>query len=64
MKVADRIKKDYVTLRNFSEKAGVNYQSLRNCLCGQKGTASVASVLIEKGYINNASDLHKGGAAK
>ena len=64
MKVADKIRKDYVTLRNFADKAGVNYQSLRNCLCGQKGTASVASVLAKKGYINNASDLHKGSTAK
>jgi len=64
MNVAEKIKEDYVTLRNFSVKAGVNYQSLRNCLCGQKGTKAVASVLIEKGYIESASELQKRSSAQ
>ncbi len=55
----ERIIGDWVTLKNFADKTGINYGYLRTTLNGKKRLKTVVNTLIKHNYIRSADDLPK-----
>lgn len=56
MTTSEKIKRDWVTLKNFSDKHNLNFQMLRNALNGQYNKLTV-DTLIKTGYISSREEL-------
>lgn len=59
MKITERIKDQYGSLKHFSKVAGINVNSLSVVLAGGGKSSHCVNALIEHGIIKSTSELPK-----